>query len=153
MPTQAVKASICRDYDGTHDLKEVTGKEATCTEDGVETYWKCGACGSMYADEGGTTMITEPKVIKATGHDLVKKDGKAATSTEDGYKEYWECSKCGKLFSDEKGKNEISDPEVIKATGTPAATGDDSNIAFYGLMAMLAAVGAAGAICIRRRKA
>ncbi len=150
--TQQVKANICRDYDGTHEAKEVQEKAATCTEDGFETYWKCDACGSMYADEDQRTMITEAKVIKATGHDLVKKDGKAASSTEDGYKEYWECSKCSKLFSDEKGQNEISNPEVIKATGASAATGDDSMPVIYGILALLALAGACAAVVTRKRR-
>ncbi len=157
--TQKVKSNICRDYyDGKHELDEVPGKLATCTEDGVETYWECENCGLMFSDKDGKDEISSPEAIKATGHDLVKKDGKAAGSTEDGYKEYWQCSKCGKLFSDEKGQNEISSPEVIKATGAPAgdksaATGDSSMPVIYGLLAALAAGGAAGALCIRRRKA
>ena len=117
VPTQQVKANICRDYDGTHDLKEVPGKAATCTEDGHEAYWKCGACGSMYADKDQTTMITEPKVIKKTGHKLTSIAEKAATCTEDGYEAYWKCEACGLLFADENGTEEISQPEVIKATG------------------------------------
>ena len=157
--TQKVKSNICRDYyDGKHELDEVPGKLATCIEDGVETYWECENCGLMFSDKDGKDEISSPEAIKATGHDLVKKDGKAAGSTEDGYREYWQCSRCGRLFSDEKGQNEISSPEVIKATGAPvsdksAATGDSSMPALYGILAVLAACGAAGAICIRRRKA
>ncbi len=158
--TQQVKANICRDYYGTHEAKEVQEKAATCTEDGYEAYWKCDACSSMYADKDQTTMITEPKVIKAAGHDLVKKDGKAASSTEDGYKEYWECSTCKKLFSDAKGQHEISDPEVIKATGEPAdkhdngksaSTGDSSMPVLYVILAAAALAGAA--LVIKRKRA
>lgn len=161
VPTKQVKANICRDYYGTHNLKEVTGTDATCTEDGVETYWICDACGIMYSDKDGTTTITEPVVIKATGHDLVKKDGKAASSTEDGYKEYWECSTCKKLFSDAKGQNEISNPEVIKATGEPAdkhengksaSTGDSSMPVLYVILAAAALVGAAAVVVTRKKR-
>lgn len=66
--TQKVKANVCRDYYGKHELKEVPGKAANCLEDGVKTYWMCDNCGSMYSDKEQMTMITEPVVIKATGH-------------------------------------------------------------------------------------
>ena len=161
VPTQQVKTNICRDYYGTHEAKEVQEKAATCTEDGHEAYWKCDACGIMSSDKDGTTTITEPVVIKATGHDLVKKDGKAASSTEDGYKEYWECSTCKKLFSDAKGQNEISNPEVIKATGEPAdkhengksaSTGDSSMPVLYVILAAAALAGAAAVVVTRKKR-
>lgn len=117
VPTQAVKGNICRDYDGSHNLKEVTGKEATCTEDGVETYWICDSCGTMYSDAESQNAIDTPVVIKATGHELVLTAEKPATCTEDGYQAYWTCKKCGLLFADENGAEQIQEPVVLPAAG------------------------------------
>ena len=194
VPTQALKGNICRDYDGSHDLKEVTGKPATCTEAGVETYWKCDICGSMYSDKEGTSVIDSPVVIKATGHKLTSIAKKPATCTEDGHEAYWECKTCGLLFADENGTQQIEKPVAIPATGhkfgdwkvikeakvgvegsrertcancnyteteavpaleadDTARTGDASNPALCGILALLAAGGAAGAVVGRRRKA
>ena len=142
VPTQQVKANICRDYDGNHTLMEVTGKEATCTEDGVETYWKCDTCGSMYSDKGGTTMIDSPVTIKATGHKFgdwkVIKEAKVGV---EGSRER-ACVNCD--------YTEMEAIPALEAEDT-AKTGDDSTPALYGILALLAAGGAAGTI-YRRRK-
>lgn len=115
--TQAVKGNICRDYDGNHNLKEVTGKDATCTEDGMETYWICDTCGTMYSDAESQNAIDAPVVIKATGHELVPTAEKSATCTEEGYKAYWTCKKCGLLFADENGAEQLQEPVVLPAAG------------------------------------
>ena len=54
----------------THTLTAVPAKDATCTEDGNEAYWKCSACEKWFSDENGTTEITDKGsvVTKATGH-------------------------------------------------------------------------------------
>ena len=100
-----------------HDLEKVAKKEANCTENGYETYWKCKTCKKLFSDKAGTKEINKPKEIKATGHDLEKVAKKEANCTEAGYEAYWKCKTCGKLFSDKAGTEEISKPEKIKATG------------------------------------
>ena len=100
-----------------HDLKAVKKKEAGCTEDGYEAYWKCQTCKKLFSDEKGTKEINNPIEIKATGHNLEKIAQKDAGCTEDGYEAYWKCQTCKKLFSDEAGTVEISNPTAIKATG------------------------------------
>lgn len=119
--TQAVKASICKDYYGKHILKAVAERPATRTEDGQKAYWKCENCGLLFADENGMQQIEKPEVIPATG---------------------------------------AEDPETGEAAAAPAKdnadksaeTGDDSNVVLYGILALLAAGGAAGML-YRRRKA
>ena len=51
-----------------HSMKETTGKGATCTEPGFETYWTCTSCNKMFSDEQGENEISAPREIPATGH-------------------------------------------------------------------------------------
>ena len=143
--TQKVKANVCRDYYGKHELKEVPGKDAKCLEDGVETYWMCDNCGSMYSDKEQMTMITEPVVIKATGHKFGEwKVTKEATASEKGEKQRT-CQVC-----------QFVEKAEIPAAGAPAndksaATGDSSMPILYGILA-LAALAGAGAVIVTRKK-
>ena len=143
--TQKVKANVCRDYYGKHELKEVPGKAANCLEDGVETYWMCDSCGSMYSDKEQATMITEPVVIKATGHKFGEwKVIKEATASEKGEKQRT-CQVC-----------QFVEKAEIPAAGAPvndksAATGDSSMPILYGILA-LAALAGAGAVIVTRKK-
>ena len=100
-----------------HNLEKVEKKDAGCTEDGHETYWRCQTCKKLFSDAAGTVEISNPTAIKATGHNLEKVEKKDAGCTEDGYETYWRCQTCKKLFSDEAGTVEISNPTAIKATG------------------------------------
>ena len=45
-----------------HNLVKVDAKEATTTEAGNKEHWKCEKCGTLYADENGTTEISEAEV-------------------------------------------------------------------------------------------
>ena len=143
--TQKVKANVCRDYYGKHELKEVPGKAANCLEDGVKTYWMCDNCGSMYSDKDQMTMITEPVVITATGHKFGEwKVIKEATASEKGEKQRT-CQVC-----------QFVEKAEIPATGAPvndksAATGDSSMPILYGILA-LAALAGAGAVIVTRKK-
>ncbi len=143
--TQKVKANVCKDYYEKHALKEITGKDANCLEDGFETYWMCDNCGSMYSDQEQKMMITEPVVIKATGHKFGEwKVTKEATASEKGEKQRI-CQVC-----------QFVEKAEIPATGAPvndksAATGDSSMPILYGILA-LAALAGAGAVIVTRKK-
>ena len=100
-----------------HNLEKVEKKDAGCTEDGHETYWRCQTCKKLFSDAAGTMEISNPTAIKATGHNLEKVEKKDAGCTEDGHETYWKCNTCKKLFSDAAGTVEISNPTAIKATG------------------------------------
>lgn len=144
--TQKVKANVCRDYYGKHELKEVPGKAANCLEDGVETYWMCDNCRSMYSDKEQMTMITEPVVIKATDHKFGEwKVIKEATASEKGEKQRT-CQVC-----------QFVEKAEIPATGTPvndksAATGDSSMPILYGILALAALAGACAVIVTRKKR-
>lgn len=144
--TQKVKANVCRDYYGKHELKEVPGKAANCLEDGVETYWMCDNCRSMYSDKEQMTMITEPVVIKATGHKFGEwKVIKEATASEKGEKQRT-CQVC-----------QFVEKSEIPATGAPvndksAATGDSNMPILYGILALAALAGACAVIVTRKKR-
>lgn len=90
-----------------HNLTEQAGKAASCTEAGQHKHWKCTACGTLFADETGTTKTTEDAVtIAATGHTLTNHPRVEKTCTMDGTKEYWTCDTCHKVFSDKDGTKE-----------------------------------------------
>ena len=99
-------------------------------------------------------MIDAPEAIKATGHTFDDwKVTKEATATEKGEKQRV-CSKCQFVETAEIpaiGTANATDPEKDNADKS-AETGDNSNIVLYGLLALLAAGGAAGTF-YRRRKA
>ncbi|MBQ6420576.1 MAG: hypothetical protein IJK02_05850 [Clostridia bacterium] len=65
---------------------------ATCTDTGLTSYTKCGACGQL---------VTKPTTIPALGHDLVKHAKVEATCADggrDGAKAYAVCNRCGRAF-------------------------------------------------------
>ena len=96
-----------------HDVKE-----ATCTEDGVKTYyWVCSVegCGQWWSGEKKWWPLTAEQVIIPAGHDLEAVAEIPASCTDDGTEAYWKCKKCHRLFSDEAGTNEISAPGTIPA--------------------------------------
>lgn len=92
-----------------HELTEQAEKAASCTEAGQHKHWKCTACGTLFADETGTTKTTEDAVtIAATGHTLTNHPRVEKTCTTPGNREYWECNQCGTLFADEAGSTETT---------------------------------------------
>lgn len=96
-----------------HELTEQAGKAASCTEAGQHKHWKCTACGTLFADETGTTKTTEDAVtIAATGHTLTNHPRVEKTCTMDGTKEYWTCNTCHKVFSDADCTQETTEDEM-----------------------------------------
>lgn len=54
----------------THQLEFVEGVEATCEEDGIESYWKCLECKKLFSDVNAKNEISEPRTLNALGHDF-----------------------------------------------------------------------------------
>lgn len=73
------------------ELREVTAKEATCTEDGHFAYYVCDSCGEWFSDKEGTEVIKDRNsvIIPAPGHTW-----KTEWST-DAEGHWHECSVCG----------------------------------------------------------
>ncbi|SDB01780.1 S8 family serine peptidase [Eubacterium oxidoreducens] len=55
-----------------HELQRIPGVQSTCEQNGTTEYWKCTVCGMIFGDAQGSSIISEPAVIKALGHDYDK---------------------------------------------------------------------------------
>ena len=82
----------------THEIKFVSGMDATCTADGFEDYYECEGCGKLFADENGETEIASPEVIEKVDHTEVVIPAKPSTCTEDGATEGKKCGTCGRIL-------------------------------------------------------
>ena len=116
----------CIELYGSHNVKHVEAKDATCTEAGNIEYWYCEACGTVWSDSANTQQITkESTVIAKTEHEytyacdaicvhcgeltneeakhtIAHVEAKDATCAEPGNIEYWYCTDCGYAWADEK---------------------------------------------------
>lgn len=72
-----------------HTEIAVSGKAATCTQEGLTDGRKCSVCG---------TVTVAQQSIPATGHTEVTMAGKAATCMENGWTEGKMCSVCGTVI-------------------------------------------------------
>ena len=163
-----------------HNLEKVEKKDAGCTKDGYETYWRCQTCKKLFSDEAGTVEISNPTAIKATGHNLKKVEKKDATATEEGNSTYWFCDKCNKYFSDAKAETEIKKEDTVlaklstvnkketeassaktanatkvtsttdKTTKSSPKTGDSTDVQLYVIL-MLVSIGAAAGAGAKRK--
>ncbi len=123
---------------GSHSLRKIEKKEATCTEVGYEAYWQCYMCGRRFSDAVGTVEIVDSVEIQA-GHRLKKIEGVAATAAKEGNSTYWYCDVCDKYFSDEKAEKEIKKedtvlakiaPVIIKGDGATVIAGEKKALSF-----------------------
>ena len=124
--------------------KEYTvDKEASCTEEGVESI-HCSVCDEIKegservidkkehsygewtatkeatcTDEGLKEKVCEScgdtvtEVIDANGHTLIPYEAVEVSCIEDGKKTYWECSECKKIFADAEGKTETTEDDLL----------------------------------------
>lgn len=188
--TDGVRTYVCKNdsshtYTETipaagHNLEKVEKKDAGCTEDGYEAYWKCQTCKKLFSDAAGTVEISNPTAIKATGHNLKKVEKKDATATEEGNSTYWFCDKCNKYFSDAKAETEIKKEDTVlaklstvnkketeassaktanatkvtsttdKTTKSSPKTGDSTDVQLY-MILMLVSIGAAAGAGAKRK--
>ncbi len=85
-----------------HTMTPHMGVNATCTEDGSETYYYCADCGKYFSDMAGTQEISpDDAIIPATGHNIAYVEETAATCTADGEIAHWYCPRCNTAFEDE----------------------------------------------------
>ena len=188
--TDGVRTYVCKNdsshtYTETipaagHNLEKVEKKDAGCTKDGYEAYWRCQTCKKLFSDEAGTVEISNPTAIKATGHNLKKVEKKDATATEEGNSTYWFCDKCNKYFSDAKAETEIKKEDTVlaklstvnkketeassaktanatkvnsttdKTTKSSPKTGDRTDVQLYVIL-MLVSIGAAAGAGAKRK--
>ena len=97
--TAKFKEVAClHEKDAASYINAVAKKEATCTENGYEAYYKCSSCENLFLDANGNERIAVPTVITAKGHspaEMVFENGIAATCTENGsFDEVIYCADC-----------------------------------------------------------
>ena len=81
------------------NIMGAAANEPTCTEDGNTAYWYCADCGLYFADELGTTSISEAAArIPATGHTEVLDKAVAPTYNTTGLTEGVHCSTCNAVI-------------------------------------------------------
>lgn len=102
----AIGFAACDDTH-THSLSSVEKKDATCTEAGYESYYKCSDCDKIFSDSKGETEISVPTAIPAA-HKVTAVAQKDSTCTAEGTAAHYKCSECDTLFSDSEGKNVIT---------------------------------------------
>lgn len=98
-----------------HTDSKVTGKPATCTEDGLTDGIVCKTCGET---------IKAQEIIPASGHKEKKVAAKAATCTEEGLTEGIVCSICGEVIKAQEKIPALGHKEV-KVAGKPATCTED----------------------------
>ena len=96
-----------------HDFRLAAGKEATCTETGIEAYYKCENCGMLSKNEAGTQVITEPVVIEKTAHETEYVPANTPTCYAEGNTAYYQCAGCGAYFTDAAATEEITDKDSV----------------------------------------
>ena len=124
-----------------HDITTVQGYSATCTTDGMRTYYVCAnEPGVYYANSGLTATYTEDGlVIEATGHNISKVEAIEATCTTDGNVEYYVCANEEGVYYADEDLTETLDEVVIEATGhsmtrvkaVPATCEEEGNVEYY----------------------
>lgn len=87
-----------------HTEQIVSGKPATCTEDGLTDGKICAVCNKV---------LVEQEVIPAKGHTEVVLSAKPATCTEKGLTEGKKCSVCGEILEAQKDIPAKGHTEVV----------------------------------------
>ncbi len=113
-----------------HSMEETPHKDATCTEDGNEAYWRCTECNKYFSDsEGNAETKLEDTVIHASGHDY-KGTVTEPTCTERGYTTY-NCSKCGDSYVDDKSYTDAKGHSMEETPYKEATCTEDGNEAYW----------------------
>ncbi len=92
-----------------HNIVEVTEKQATCTEQGNETYYECESCGFCFDDYNQSILTTpEANAIPFADH-----QGKASACNRRA-----KCDKCGLFYGEVVEHAPFEEEIVIAATCT-----------------------------------
>lgn len=106
-----------------HTIAVVKQHDASCTETGNFSHYKCTKCGELFADLEGTTLTTADRVtIAKLPHNLQQQN-----ETVGKYKNFYVCGSCGGYFSDKDGKKEIPYSELEDNSVTPIKLAELSN--------------------------
>ena len=151
-----------------HATKAVEAKEPTHAEDGNIAHYLCGTCGKFFAEEAGTTELTEEQVIiPSLGHEFgefQKNENKhwrecsCGEKSEEGDHTYGEWITTKKATVGVEGLKERScitcgytQSEKIPATSNPA-TGDNAQLLLWTVLLLVSACGLVTVVALKKRQ-
>jgi len=79
-----------------HTWTKVEGKEATCQEEGLRTYYTCSGCKEFKDEAGNMYSSKDAFIIPVGNHKYVHVDG--VGPCEEGLREHYTCQYCDKYF-------------------------------------------------------
>ena len=103
----------------SHEIELVDAKEATCTQTGWISYYKCTRCEHLFSDEAGTKAITKEDTVVGTKDHVYEWQQIA----NDKYNDKYVCKDCGDVSIASQAHN------YTKFSTTPT-TGSDGT--YYG---------------------
>ena len=145
-PNQVVELTDTRiDPTYQHKLVAHNGRNATCVQEGYDSYYECSLCGKTFssgnqgeATEEAFNEFNETYGITVTPtygvHMFIHFSEVKATCVVAGYDEYWECAVCQKKFSSNNEEEMKADLEAFNAkyditeTFAPATDPDEHSI-------------------------
>ena len=98
---------------GEHNWTLVTGKAATCQEDGMKDYYTCSHCNEYKGTDGAIYSTTSAFILYKVDHNLEYVSGFTGCEGE-GLKTHFKCAYCDTLF--DEYKNETTE-EALKVVG------------------------------------
>ena len=151
-----------------HATEAVEAKEPTHAEDGNIAHYLCGTCGKFFAEEAGTTELTEEQVIiPSLGHEFgefQKNENKhwrecsCGEKSEEGDHTYGEWITTKKATVGVEGLKERScitcgytQSQKIPATSNPA-TGDNAQLLLWTVLLLVSACGLVTVVALKKRQ-
>ncbi|MBR4378082.1 MAG: hypothetical protein IKP50_04305 [Bacilli bacterium] len=97
-----------------HQMVHQTATTSTCQEHGHIEHYECERCHKYFADEQGTTELSENDVILPLSHNMTHHAEVPATCIADGTAEYYTCSyEPDVLYKDEAGTQAFADASEL----------------------------------------
>jgi DNA-directed RNA polymerase subunit RPC12/RpoP len=141
-----------------HTMTHYDAEAPTCTETGAVEFYQCGTCNKFYADEQGTTEITDlevPMVAHTYGEWIAQVD---ATTEAEGTLGHYHCDVCGKDFDAEYEELDslvipkVEKPEEPKTDDVSSLFGGCKASLSLGSIGIVALLSMAGVAMVAKRK-
>ena len=92
----------------------LSGKEPTCANEGMHTYYMCSTCSGKFLDEACTQACDiEDLIIATLPHNMTHHEAVEPVEENNGVREHWSCSSCGNFYADEAGTERISEEQTV----------------------------------------
>ena len=116
-----------------HELNKVDAVDPTCVMDGNVDYFRCVKCSTNFADNAGTTKLTNVTVPATGVHvDTEVRGAVAATEESEGYTGDTYCKKCGAKVTTGSVIPVLPHTHIMVKTDAVAPTcEEEGNVAYY----------------------